>query len=224
MTRRSTLLVSGEFYHLFNRSINREPILKWEKNCQRALATFDLYRFSNSPVRLSYFLSLGFEKRVELMSELEKGDKKHLEIIAFCLMPNHYHLLLKQISQNGIRNFLSLFQNSYTKYFNTRHNRRGPIFQGEFKAVRVETEEQLVHLSRYIHLNPHSSYVVKSIKDLENYPWSSLPDYLGKQKQSFVEKEVILNLFRDKKEYRKFVFDQASYQRDLEKIKHLTWD
>jgi len=224
MSRRLEPLITGEIYHLFNRSINREPIFKQKKNCQRALETFDFYRFLNFPLRLSYFLSSGFEKRNELMEKLERKNKSYLEIVAFCLMPNHYHLLVKQISQDGIKNFFSLFQNGYTKYFNTKHDRHGPVFQGEFKVVRVETEEQLIHLSRYIHLNPYSSYVVKSIEELKTYPWSSLPAYLGERKQSFLKESLVLNLFENRKEYQKFVFDQADYQREWEKIKYLTWD
>ena len=115
-------------------------------------------------------------------------------------------------------------QNSYTKYFNLKRKQTGSIFQGHFKAVRVETDEQLVHLSRYIHLNPYSSFVVKSIEKLETYPWSSLPDYLGETKYSFLNKKPVLDFFKNNKAYQKFVFDQADYQKNLEKIKHLTWE
>jgi len=115
-------------------------------------------------------------------------------------------------------------QNSYTKYFNFKRKRIGSLFQGIFKAIRVETDEQLIHLSRYIHLNPYSSYIVKSIKDLKTYPWSSLPDYLGKQKYPFLKKKFILDFFKSKRDYQEFVFNQADYQKELEKIKHLTWE
>ena len=135
-------------------------------------------------------------------------------------MPNHFHFLLKQTAEEGIAKFMSNFQNSYTRYFNTRHNRVGPLFQGPFRAVRVETDEQLLHLSRYIHLNPYSSFVVKNIKDLEEYQWSSFKEYLGKEK-GFCQKEIVMSFFKNPQDYRKFVFDQADYQRELQKIKHL---
>lgn len=217
-------LVKDQVYHLFNRSINREPIFKRRRDCLRALTSIEFYRFEKTPVRLSYYLSWGQDKRKKLMDNLEKENKRNVDIVAYCLMPNHYHFLLKQLTKDGIRRFLSLFQNSYTRYFNTKHERTGPIFQGIFKAVRVETDEQLMHLSRYIHLNPYSSYVVETIKGLKAYSWSSLLEHLGK-KDGLCQKELVFSLFdNDSTRYQKFTLDQADYQRNLEKIKHLTWE
>lgn len=136
-------------------------------------------------------------------------------------MPNHFHFLLKQVEEEGTSKFMSNFTNSYTRYFNVKNKRNGPLFQGKFKAIRIETDEQLLHLSRYIHLNPYSSYVVKTLKDLEKYPSSSFPEYLGKSQTSLCSKEIILGQFKNLNLYKKFVFDQADYQRRLEKIKHL---
>ena len=76
-----------------------------------------------------------------------------MEIICYCLMPNHLHLLLRQLMDGGISKFMSNFANSYTRYFNTKSKRKGPVFEGKFKAKRIETDEQLLHLSRHIHLN-----------------------------------------------------------------------
>ena len=138
-------------------------------------------------------------------------------------MPNHFHLLLKQIIDGGISKFMSNFTNRYTRYLNTKNDRNGPIFQGRFKAIRIETDEQLLHVCRYIHLNPYTSYVVKTFSNLEKYPYSSFPEYLGKTKREFCNKELILHHFnKDRKDYKKFVFNQANYQRELNKIKHLT--
>lgn len=89
-----------------------------------------------------------------------------------------------------------------------------------FKAVRIESDEQLLHISRYIHLNPVTSYLVK-IETLLEYPWSSFKDYLG-ENASMVARDKVLGHFRSKEDYKRFVFDQASYQRELERIKHLT--
>ena len=137
-------------------------------------------------------------------------------------MPNHFHLIIKQVVENGISKFIGNVTNSYTRYFNTKNERVGPLFQGKFKAKRIETEEQFFHLSRYVHLNPYSSYVVKTLEDLENYPFSSLPEYLGKVQTNFCTKEVILENFKNKTEYKRFLFDQVDYQKKLEEIKHLT--
>lgn len=89
---------------------------------------------------------------------------QHLEIISYCLMPNHFHLLVKQVIDHGIVKCLNNFSNSYTRYFNIRHDRVGPLFQGRFKAVRIETDEQLLQVSRYIHLNPVASSLIEETK------------------------------------------------------------
>ena len=152
---------------------------------------------------------------------MKVGRKLLVEIIAYCLMPNHLHLLLKQLEENGISIFMSNLTNSYTRFFNTKQKRKGPLFQGKFKGVRIETDEQLFHVSRYIHLNPYSSFVLKSLEELESYPYSSLPEYLGLKKEIHCKTEIILNNFKNIQSYEDFVFDRAGYQRELEKIKHL---
>jgi len=151
-------------------------------------------------------------------------EKSLVDIVSYCLMPNHFHFLLLQNKENGISKFMGDFQNSYVRYYNTRHDRVGPFFQGQFKAVRVQTEEQLLHLSRYIHLNPYSSSIIKSSDNLENYEWSSYPEYLDRAKFEFCKKDSILVNFKNIEGYSKFVLDNAEYQKKLSKIKHLTLD
>lgn len=214
-------LVNEQVYHIFNRSIDRKPIFTQQKTNQRAMETLSFYRFANVPVRLSYFLLWSNERKTQLLRELEKSKDCLVKILCFALMPNHFHLLLLQEKEKGISKFVSQFQNSFTRYFNTKHRRKGHLFEGQFAAVRVESDEQLVHLSRYIHLNPYTSYVVKNLKDLLSYPHSSLLDYLG-EPSGFCDKDMVLSQFKDRESYKKFVFDQADYQRELERIKHLT--
>ncbi|MBI2326694.1 transposase [Candidatus Curtissbacteria bacterium] len=144
-----------------------------------------------------------------------------LEILGFCLMPNHFHFLLKPNDDNSISSFVRNFQDSYAKYFNTKNDRVGSLFQAMFKAVRIETDEQLLHISRYIHLNPVSSFMLKA-QSLEDYPWSSFREYLGSGVYTFVNPKEILAFFKPKTRYKEFVLDQADYQQELEKIKHLT--
>ena len=134
-------------------------------------------------------------------------------------MPNHFHFLLKNLTEEGIKKFISNFQNSYAKYLNTKTGRTGSLFQQNFKAVRIESNEQLIHVSRYIHLNPVTAYIVKSTEELINYPWSSYPNYYKKEK-SYLKKDLILENFRTANDYKKFVTDQVDYQRELDKIKH----
>ena len=140
--------------------------------------------------------------------------------MCFCLMPNHFHFLVKQLKENGISIFVSQLSNSYTRYFNVKYNRVGPLFQGAFKSVRIETEEQLIHVSRYIHLNPVVSGIAKRPED---YRWSSYAEYIT-QAPFFCSIEEVISLFKISQKYKKFVEDQIDYARTLEFIKHSLLD
>lgn len=221
MPGRKIPLVTNEYYHALNRGIASQPIFLSKRDYQRGVQTIFYYHNKTVPLKYSKFLQLPTSKRMEILEELKAQDQYRVEIICYCLMPNHIHLLLKQATKGGISKFMGDFSNSYTRYFNTKTKRKGPIFEGKFKAIRMETNEQLLHLSRYIHLNPYSAYVVKTLEELENYFYSSFPEYLQKTKTQFCQKEIILSQFKNFTSYKKFVFDQADYQRELEKIKHL---
>lgn len=144
-------------------------------------------------------------------------NKKIVDIICYCLMPNHFHFLLRQKRKGGITEFTSKLSNSYTKYINTKNNRVGHLLQGNFKAVHVGTNEQLLHLSRYIHLNSLVSYLVK---DLDSYKWSSYSEYISLIDNAICDKKIILDQFKSKEEYRQFILDYENYGKQLEKIKH----
>ena len=222
MPGRSVLLVTNQIYHVFNRGIDRRITFTTKREFSRAMDAVTFYRFEKLPVRLSQLLSFHIDRKNEILDKLVDSEKI-VQIFCCCLMPNHFHFLLRQQKDNGISKYLSNLQNSYTRYFNTRHERDGSLFMDQFKAVRIETDEQLLHVSRYIHLNPYTSYVVKSLQELESYRWSSFSDYLS-DKKGFVDKDFILEFFKNKEQYKKFVFDQADYQRDLHEIKHLTFE
>lgn len=224
MPGRKVPLINDQIYHVLNRGISLQPTFKTIRELNRAIEVMRYYQSRRPPLRYSQFVFLSNERRNQILDYLSKEKDFLVEIICFCMMPNHFHFMLKQLEEDGISKFVSNFTNSFTRYFNVKEKRKGPLFQGKFEAVRVETDEQLVHLSRYIHLNPFSSYVVKTFKELENYSYSSLPEYLGRSQTNFCEKEIVLNQFRYPKLYQKFIFDQKDYQRKLEKIKHLALD
>jgi len=209
MPYRTTPLVIGEFYHIFNRGVAHMPIFKSKQYFKR---------FKKSMV---YYQVDGLKPRFSLFSptlHLLDWNKKIVEIVCYCLMPNHFHFLLKQVKDGGVSEFLRKLSNSYTKYFNTRErNRNGPILQGEFKAVLIESNEQLVHLSRYIHLNPLVSGIVE---DLETYTWSSFPEYMGLNGENICSKEIIIDQFSSLNDYQDFTLDQEACGRELEFIKH----
>ncbi len=223
MPGRSTPIVTGEMYHIFNRGIDRRPTFTAKREYDRAIETIKFYRFFETPVSLSRLFSLPRQLREETLDGLVKYGEKQVETICFCLMPNHFHFLLKQVKDKGVSRFLSNFQNSYTRYFNKRHDRTGPLFLDQFKAVHIETDEQALHVHRYIHINPYTSYVVKTIQELTVYPWSSFPEYLTHER-GFIEKDLVMAFFKNLEAYREFIFDQVDYQRELDAIKHLIFE
>jgi putative transposase len=212
MPSRKIPFVNGQFYHVVNRGVAQMRIFNNTMDYKRYIDTFLYYQKEGLKPRFS-FSSL-------IHTSLSSNDKI-VEILCYCLMPNHFHFLLQQTKEGGITEFVSKLSNSYTKYFNTKNKRIGPILQGEFKAVHLETNEQLIHLSRYIHLNPLVSYVTKN---LETYSWSSYPEYLGPTQINICAKGVILNQFESPEAYKQFVQDQEDYGKQLEMIKHQLLD
>lgn len=223
MPIRKIKISTGEYYHVYNRGFFESDIYTGIVEYQRFYNLLEYYQYFNTVFSFSKFNKLGQDKKEKFINKLKKSGKKQVKIVCFCLMPNHYHLLLKQTGKNGIRKFISNVQNGYAKYFNTIHKRKGPLFDSRFQAILVNNDIQLLHLSRYIHLNPYSGNVVKSKKELLEYPWSSLPQYLGKEK-GFCEPKIVLDQFKTPEEYKGFVLDQAGYQRELQRIKKLIFD
>jgi len=224
MPYRKVVLAPGQIYHVFNRGVAALPIFFSFRDHLRFLRLVDYYRFSNTPFSFSQLMSLPKEEKEKILVDLRMKNAIHVKIVAYCLMPNHFHLLLKQITDKGISVFMTNLQDSYAKYFNIKNDRVGPLFQSTFKGIRIENDGQLLHVSRYIHLNPSTAYIVEP-ENLENYKWSSLVEYLNEKFNSncsFISPKIILDFFKRKEDYRKFVLDQASYQRELDKIKHLT--
>lgn len=209
-----------KYYHIFNRGVAKQPTFGVDQDYRQAQLTMMFYQVTNPPVKLSRYKSLPKEEKERIMKNIV-NDNKLVEIIAYVLMPNHFHFLLKQRVTNGITKFVNQFANSYTKYYNTKHTRVGHLFQGVFKSVQIESEEQLIHVSRYIHLNPYTSSLV-SKDQLKSYPWSSYPDYL-RNSSIFINISTVLERF-NKYKYEEFVLNHADYARELEYIKHLTID
>lgn len=212
MPRRIIPFASGYYYHIYNRGVEKRSIFQNNRDYGRLIKTIKYYQLEGPKPRLSKFLNSSIFK-LDLNSKI-------VEIICYCLMPNHFHFLIKQLKDGGITEFISKLSNSYTKYYNTKHSRIGPLLQGEFKAVLVEGEEQFIHLSRYIHLNPIASLLVK---DLKNFRWSSYEEYISNS-NGICSKEDIMGYFKSPRDYEQFVLDQVSYAQSLERIKHAVID
>lgn len=210
MPYRATPLVNNEFYHIFNRGVEKRSTFLGNSDFERFLRILNYYQYQGPKPRFSQF------NRFKDLIKFEQNPKI-VEIICYCLMLNHFHLLLRQLKDGGISEFMRKISDSYTRYFNTKQDRTGPLFQGAFKAVRIESDEQLIHVSRYIHLNPSVSLLVK---DLKQYPWLSYPDYIGIRNSKLCNKKPIMDFFKSSKKYEQFVLDQEDYGKKLEFIKH----
>lgn len=210
------ILATGEYYHIFNRGVEKRIVYSTKRDYQRFIETIIYYQDDIHPqMRFSY------QHRPTLKPFAQHTKTSPVDLIAYVLMPTHFHLLLKQTTDNGISLFISKLTNSYTKYYNTKHKRVGPLFQGSFKAVRVEDDNQLIHLSRYIHLNPVIDYLAK---DLRSYLHSSYPEYVGMTQHAYCQKEEVLSHFSKKDPYEQFVLSQEDYGRELKMIERLLLD
>jgi len=137
MPYRKISFENEHIYHIYNRGVEKRKIFTSNRDYQRFIQSFIYYTFAENKLRFARF------RPVDMFTL----NKKRVEILAYCLMPNHFHLILRQISDGGISNSIGQLSNSYTKYFNTKYKRVGPLFQGNFKAVWIENTEQLVHVS-----------------------------------------------------------------------------
>ena len=146
------------------------------------------------------------------------STKSLVEIITYCLNPNHYHFILKQICDKGIEKFMQKLGNGYTKYFNSKYDRSGVLFQGAFKSVHIKTSAHLLYLSAYVNKN----YNIHGY-GREEWRFSSLPDYLGKRSDKLCNKEVILSQFDDKfNRYADFMKENASHMKEKKEMENMT--
>ncbi|PIP18094.1 MAG: hypothetical protein COX43_00625 [Parcubacteria group bacterium CG23_combo_of_CG06-09_8_20_14_all_35_9] len=216
--------INDEFYHIYNRGVEKRKIFLSEEDYYRFV--HDLYEFNDEDVTINNF-------RIIKSKRSPKLRKLLVDIICWCLMPNHYHLLLRQLREGGISKFLQKLGTGYTNYFNWKYKRSGVLFQGKSKAVQIKTDTQLTHTSRYIHINSveliEPNWKERGIKDwkkvkefLNSYRWSSYPDYIGKDNfPSLIKKDFLLGYFNDsEREYKKFVEEWVVG--DVEIIKELT--
>lgn len=216
---RKQRLVNGQIYHIFNRSISNFEIFRNSCHYLRILEAIRYYQRENPPLKFSDFIELSEKNQSNFYRDsLYLERQKIVKIVAYCIMPNHFHLILEQKKENGISIFVRNILNSYTRYFNTRHKRKGPLWEGRFKSVLVGTDEQLIHLTRYLHLNPVTAYLANNPED---WVYSSCREYLLEIKEidAICEYGGILNIRPDL--YKQFMQDRISYQRELAKIKDL---
>ena len=219
MSTRKMKFAEDEYYHIFNRGVDKREIFSSAKDYNRFLISINLlndtsdglmvewrdYQKSNPKNSIHDFLKVPFRKREPLV-----------EIIAYCLNPNHYHFILKQVVEKGIERFMHKLGTSHTKYYNKKNKRSGALFQGVFKSILIDSNEYLLYLSAYVNRNNFIHGYNKS----DNWPYSSLPDYLGKRSNSLVlvNKDAILGQFRNIQDYKEFLKNNASFMKDKKEM------
>ncbi len=216
MSIRKTKLVSGEYYHVYNRGNSKQQIF---------LDIEDYFRFISLLYACNQKENLKVDslKKGQTLYDIERG-KSLVAIGAYCLMPNHFHLLLTQSQENGISYFMQKFSTAYSKYFNKKYKRTGGLFEGKFKSEHLYSDRYLKYIFSYIHLNPikliQKDWKEKGIKNIDNaleylshYSYSSYVDYIG---QSRIQ-NIILDLksfpryFPNKKSFTKEIFEWLSF-------------
>lgn len=221
MPYRKIPIVTDHTYHIINRGFQREKIFTHQLDYSRALQAINFYRFDNPLYKFSYFFGQPINRQNQIINQFMDDQLEAVKIYAYCLMPNHFHLLVNQLKDNGILKFIGNFSNSYSKYFNRQYERRGSLFEGRYQAVKISSNNQLLHVHRYIHLNPYSAKLVNSHSNLKKFPYSSLKEYLNQSTQKISSPHEIYSQFKSSLEYQSFIFDHADHQRTLQEIKHL---
>lgn len=233
--------VNGEIYHIIIRGIAGQKTFLEIKDYLRYL--FSLYKFNDRKITIREFshreaipvvMRGGFPI---LFIKEEKSGESLIEILSFCLVPNHIHLLVRQITNNGISLFFQKM-GGYSSYFNKKYQRFGGLFQRPFKAVHIKTEDQLLIVITYIHLNSidliEPNWKIEGISNpqkvmefLGSYSWSSYPHYLGKVNFSWlINSDFLKEILKSSEGFRNFVkarvFHKTKLKNFLEKIRHFS--
>lgn len=184
--------VESGFYHLYNRGVDKKEIFIEEKDYSVFLSYLEEYLSPLVPPT---------EEEIKRGGRLyiRKNYHQKIELLAFVLMPNHFHLLLKQNESRAIEGFMRSLLTRYSGYFNKNHDRVGHLLQDAYKGVLVEDEKQFIWLSRYIHRNPFD--LLKKGAILSSFPYSSYPIYLGTNKPAWIKTDYILGGTKDYQDF-----------------------
>lgn len=213
------------YYHIYNRGVEKRTIFE---DLQDYKVFLTYLKTTLQPPQAKKDLKQNVTFKGTSFKGIPKQHKNlygKVELVAYCLMPNHFHLLVNQKEMRNIETFMRSLSTRYVMYFNKKHNRIGPLFQGIYKAVLIKNEEYLLHLSRYIHLNP-----LEYVKDLTK-AYSSYADYLGLRKTKWVKPDIILSYFTQSKlpelkkvnSYKKFVeaLNEDGFEKNITETKEM---
>lgn len=212
---RKHIISEGEYYHLYNRGVEKRNIFLTQEDRKRFKRLLYIANGTES------FVYRDIEK--EELKDIDRGEPL-VAIAAWVLMPNHFHILVKEITEGGIEMFMRKLCTGYSSYFNKRHDRVGPLFQGRYKSQHVTEDTHLKYLFAYIHLNPlklvepawkeqRSSNVVKSKKFISTYEHSSYLSYTdpSREESILLTKSEFPEYFLEKKDFEAFHADFISF-------------
>lgn len=193
---RNIKFATGEFYHIYNRGVDKRDIF---------MDVEDFHRFLKSMNDFNVKDPIGsiFENSFNQLGSRAPKSGKLVNFIAYCLNQNHYHFILEPLVGDGIQKFMHRLSTGYTNYFNEKYKRGGSLFQGKYKAIHIDSNEYLLHLSVYVNLN-YKVHEGLNKKWMENLPVSSFKEYVDKSKRNICSKNIILEQFSDEREYRSF--------------------
>lgn len=189
--------IPRSYYHVYARGASRQPVFRDESDYLYFLSLFRRYLTHDVVVNS---VGIPYEKLHD-----------SVELLCYCLMQNHFHLLLYQEDQGAMSRLMRGVMTAYSRYFNKKYNRSGSLFETRYKASRISSDEYLMHISRYIHLNPEK---------WRTYPYSSIHYYLGSPSPDWLATERVLDLFGSSSNYEDFVQDYKSIRDIYETIKH----
>jgi putative transposase len=179
---------SGNIFHIYNRGNNKEKIFFDEQDYRAFLFRLGLcLGFTEEELKKEKLTAIPYSR-----IRITNSDKNNFKLHAFCLMPNHFHLMIEQVGEIPISKLVSKLCTSYAMYINKKYKRVGHIFQDQFKAVLMEDNSQLMWTSAYIHMNPVKDKIEKHPAE---YLWSSYTDYTTKRNLPFVNKELLMGTF-----------------------------
>ena len=216
---RKIKFTNGEYYHIYNRAVADSLLFREDEDYK--IFKRGLRDFNNK----SYYEERAFVARKDIkeLSSFLEGLEKMVTINAYNLLPNHYHLILQQLTDDGISKFLHKIGHSYTNFINKKYNRPGRLFQGAYKAIHIDNDDYLLWLSAYINGNSQ----IHKIADVEDYPWTSYGYFLGERPDDLVaSKDIILDHFSEAQgsnsvvEYKKFVkmvIEESRNKKDIDK-------
>lgn len=200
-------ITKGEYYHILNRGNNKQLIFKDDRDRIRFLFLILYFQSSANFYHINRYVSCYLKNQTFNVPEKMINqiiETRYVEIVSFAFMPNHFHLIVREIEEGGISRFMQRTLNSHAKYSNTKYNSSGHLFQGPFKVIHIKDDNQLLYLSAYVHRN------IREVKEWKNkehlYPFSSYQDFIKENRWGeLLKPEIILDQFPNKEKYKLFV-------------------